>query len=232
VTQSLARGPGPTSHTPWASASLCGEGKPPREEHATACGSASLHLRRKQRTSLWHGGPGPRVMLLGRWPPCAEKVNCRVRCTPTPVVVCLFTFAESSEPVCRVRSTPPPAVVRLFASAKTNSPVSDMGAQARESSSLGTGSWVQISRTAARASTTPPWGRHRRQKDFQNQCSGIEAPSKSIKCGGHMSVTRGDRRRSWRVRRRASSNYDNKRTEAARQSPIKLWPHLQARILP
>jgi hypothetical protein len=27
-------------------------------------------------------------------------------------------------------------------------------------------------------------------------------------------------------------DYDSKRTEAARQSPIKLWPHLQARILP
>jgi hypothetical protein len=56
VTQSLARGPGPTSHTPWASASMCGEGEPPRKEHATACASASLHLRRKQRTSFW---PGP-----------------------------------------------------------------------------------------------------------------------------------------------------------------------------
>jgi hypothetical protein len=159
-----------------------------------------------------------------------------VRSTPPPTVVCLFTSAESSGPVCRVRSTPPHAVVRLFASAETNSPVSDMGARAHESSSLGAGSWVQRSRTAARASTVPPRGRRRRHNFFQNQCSGIEAsrawPSKSIKCGGHGSVSRGDRRGSWRVQRRTGSNYNNKRTEAARQSPVKLWPQLQARILP
>jgi hypothetical protein len=68
-----------------------------------------------------------------------------MRNMPPPAVVRLFTFAESSEPVCRVRSTPPPAVVRLFASAETNSPASDTGARARESSSLGAGSWVQRS---------------------------------------------------------------------------------------
>jgi hypothetical protein len=44
--------PGPTGHTPWASTSMCGEDEPPREEHATTCGGASLHLRRKLRTSL------------------------------------------------------------------------------------------------------------------------------------------------------------------------------------
>jgi hypothetical protein len=52
VTQPLARGPGPTSHAPWASVSVCDEGGSPREEHATACDSAPLHLRRQQRTSL------------------------------------------------------------------------------------------------------------------------------------------------------------------------------------
>jgi hypothetical protein len=40
------------SHAPWVLASVCGEDEPPCEEHATACGGASLHLRRKQRTSL------------------------------------------------------------------------------------------------------------------------------------------------------------------------------------
>jgi hypothetical protein len=33
---------------------MCGKGEPPRKEHATACGGASLHLRRKQQTSLPH----------------------------------------------------------------------------------------------------------------------------------------------------------------------------------
>jgi hypothetical protein len=85
-------------------------------------------------------GPGPRVILFGHQPPCAEKANRRTRCTP------------------------PPAVVRLFTSAKNNNPVSDAGARAHESSSLGTGSWVQGGRTAARASTMPPQGHRRRQR--------------------------------------------------------------------
>jgi hypothetical protein len=49
--QPLARGLVPTS-PPWVSASVCEEGKPPREEHATACSGASLHPRRKQQTRL------------------------------------------------------------------------------------------------------------------------------------------------------------------------------------
>jgi hypothetical protein len=52
VTQPLARGPGPTSHTPWVSATVCGEGEPPREEHATVFGSAPLGRRHMQRPSL------------------------------------------------------------------------------------------------------------------------------------------------------------------------------------
>jgi hypothetical protein len=59
VTQSLTRGPGPTSHTLWASASVCGEGEPPREEHVTACGGLPLHLRRMQRTQPLARGAGP-----------------------------------------------------------------------------------------------------------------------------------------------------------------------------
>jgi hypothetical protein len=51
--QPLTRGPESTSHTPWASASMCGEGELPREEHATVCGSAPLRLRRKQRPTLF-----------------------------------------------------------------------------------------------------------------------------------------------------------------------------------
>jgi hypothetical protein len=44
--------------------------------------------------------------------------------------------------------------------------------------------------------------------------------------------SRVDRRGSWRDRRRIGGDYVSKRTEAVRQSPIKLWSHLQARILP
>jgi hypothetical protein len=62
-----------------------------------------------------------------------------------------------------VKSAPLPAVVRLFAPAETDSLVSSTGAWADESSSLGTGSCVQRSRTAARANTAPPRGYRRRQ---------------------------------------------------------------------
>jgi hypothetical protein len=85
-----------------------------------------------------------------------------------------------------------------------------------------------------RASSGPP--QKTKKVNFQNQCSGIEAPrawpSKAIKCGDHGSVSHGDMRGSWRDQRRAGSNCVSKRTEAACQSPIKLWPHLQAHSLP
>jgi hypothetical protein len=71
VGQPLTRGPGPTSHLPWALVSVREEGEPPREERTTA----PLRLRRKQRASLYHGGPGPRVILLRCWPPSAKKAN-------------------------------------------------------------------------------------------------------------------------------------------------------------
>jgi hypothetical protein len=145
---------------------MCGEGEPPREEHATVCSNAPLHLRRNQQPSLLHRGPGPLVILHGRRFQGAEESNRRSR--------------------------------------------------------------------QYRASSGPP---QRTEKvNFQNQCSGIEAPrawlSKAIKCGGHGSVSHRDRRGSWRVQRRAGSNFASKRSEATRQSTIQLWPHLQARILP
>ena len=95
-----------------------------------------LRLHRKQRPRLWHGGPGPRVMLHGHWSRGAKKVNRHVK------------------------GVLPPIVVRLFISAETNCPVTGTGARAHESSSLGAGSWVKRSRTAAHASTTPPQVRH------------------------------------------------------------------------
>jgi hypothetical protein len=112
-----------------------------------------------------------------------------------------------------------PAVTHLFISAESSKPVSDTGARAHESSSLGAGSWMQRSRTAARTSTAPPRGRRRRQKFFENQSSGIEAPrawpSKTIKYEGDGSVSRGDRRDSWRDRGQTGSNYASGRTEAS-----------------
>jgi hypothetical protein len=75
-----------------------------------------------------------------------------------------------------------------------------------------------------------------REGEFLNQRSGIEAPrswpGETIRHGGRGSVSRGDRLGSWRDRRRIGSEYVSKCMEAARQSLVKLWPHLQARILP
>jgi hypothetical protein len=79
-------------------------------------------------------------MPLGRRSQSVKKANHRVRSGPLPMVVCLFTSAE------------------------TNELVSDAGAWAHESSSLGAGSWVQRTRTTARASTAPPRGRRRGQR--------------------------------------------------------------------
>jgi hypothetical protein len=115
-----------------------------------------LHLRRKKKwLSLWHGGPGPRVILLGHRLLGAKKENHR------------------SCQHC--------------------------------------------------ASSGPP--QKTEKANFQNQCSGIEAPhewpSETIMHGGRGSVSRGDRRGSWRDRRRTGSDYVNKRTEAARLSAFR-----------
>jgi hypothetical protein len=53
-------------------------------------------------------------------------------------LVCRFLCAEKVNR--RVKSTPPPAVVRIFTPAETDSPVPDTGARAHESPSLGAGS--------------------------------------------------------------------------------------------
>jgi hypothetical protein len=75
-----------------------------------------------------------------------------------------------------------------------------------------------------------------REGEFLNQGSGIEAPrawpGETIRHGGRGSVSRGDKRGSWRDRRQIGSDYVSKSTEATRQLPIKLCPHLQARIFP
>jgi hypothetical protein len=72
--------------------------------------------------------------------------------------------------------------------------------------------------------------------NFQNRCSDsrhpAHGPTKTLKYGGHGPVSRGGRRGSRRDHRRAGSNYINECAGAASRSPVKLWPHLQARILP
>jgi hypothetical protein len=91
----------------------------------------------------------------------------------------LFVSAESSRLVHCVKSMLPPVVVRLFTSAETNSPVSGTGARAHESSSMGTGSWVQRSQIAARASTAPPQGLHRRhEKNFKTDAAVSRHPAR------------------------------------------------------
>jgi hypothetical protein len=83
--QPLTWGPGPMNHASWASVSECEEGEPPREEHVVARGGVPLHLRRNQLPSLWHGGLGPRVILLGHWFLGIEKSNrcSRQYCAPS-----------------------------------------------------------------------------------------------------------------------------------------------------
>jgi hypothetical protein len=57
-------------------------------------------------------------------------------------------------------------------------------------------------------------------------------PSGGIKYENHGPVNRGNRRGSRHDHGRAGSNHVNRRAGAAGQLLIKLWPHLQAHILP
>jgi hypothetical protein len=57
-------------------------------------------------------------------------------------------------------------------------------------------------------------------------------PNSDIKYEGHGPANRGNRRSSRHDHRWAGSNCVNRRTGAASQPIIRLWPHLRARILP
>jgi hypothetical protein len=142
---------------------VCGEGEPTREERITACGSAPLRPRRNQQPSLWHGGLGPRVILLGHRYLCTEKSHRRSR--------------------------------------------------------------------QYRASSGSPQ-KTEKLKPIQHLEAPRAWPNKAIKCGGHGLVSREDMRGSRRDQGRTDINYTNGHAESVSQSPIKLWPHLQARILP
>jgi hypothetical protein len=115
---------------------------------------------------------------------------------------------------------------------------SNSGTQAHMSCNRCTGYRVQRNRTAACANATSSWGCHGilKRNIFQNQCSDSRQPrawpNSTVKYDDHGSVSRGNRHGSWHGHRRADSNFSNRRAEAAVQPPIRLWSHLQARILP
>jgi hypothetical protein len=135
----------------------------------------------------------------------------------------------------RVKNASLPAVVRLFAPAETNNPVSGTGGLDPRVILLGH-RYLRTEKSHRcscqyRASSGPPQ-KTEKLKPMQHLEAPRVWPNKAIKCGGHGSVSRGDRRGSQRDQGRTGSNYTNERAEAASQSPIGLWPHLQAHILP
>jgi hypothetical protein len=114
---------------------------------------------------------------------------------------------------------------------------SNMGAQAHMSCNRRAGYWV---RKIAPSLTPMPCLLRAVAEDWKDKFSELvqwlEAPRawpiSDIKYEGHGPVYHGNRRGSQRDHRRAGSNCVNRRAGATGQSPIRLWPHLQARILP
>jgi hypothetical protein len=162
----MAWGPRPTCHVPSAPISVCEDGQPTREERATACGSTPLRSYQNRQSSLWHGGPGPRVILLGRRFLSTEKSNRHSR-----------QYRASSRPLQETKK-------------------------------------LNFSKPMQHLEAPRTW------------------PNKAIKCRGHGSVSRGDRRGSQSDQGQTDSNCTSGRAETMNQSPNKLWPHLQARVLP
>jgi hypothetical protein len=211
---------------------VCGEGEPPREEHATVCRSAPLHLRKSSGLAS-NTGPGP--TSHAPW---------------VPISVCGEGELPREEHATVCRSTP----LHLRRNQQPSLWHGSPGPRVEKSNHRS---------RQHRPSSGPP--QKTEKVDFQNQCSGIEAPrawpSKTIKYEGDGSVNRRDRRDSWRDRRWTDGNYDSERTEASSgfesrathmenrkeqseffiftnfisqiscQSPTKLWPQLQARSL-
>jgi hypothetical protein len=175
---------------------------------------------------------GPDLTCHTSWPEARRRrIVAQGACNRPAVIrpsIFAATSSQGSEPPHKERATAP----RFCApSASTGDPTSGMGAQAHMSYTRRAGFWVQKSRTAARANTAPP-----REDKFSKPMQRLEAPrawpNKDIKCGGHGPVSRGDRHGSRRDHGRADSNCTNGRAGAASQSPVKPWPHPQARILP
>jgi hypothetical protein len=145
-----------------------------------------------------------------------------------------ITSGQRGEPPCKKRTT----VARLCAPSASLQLAVQLGGRgphvmqpARQLPSV-------KNRTASCANATSFRDRHESLKRyfFQNQCSDSRHPhawpNSDIKYDGHGPVSRGNRRSSWHGHRRADSNCSNRHAGAAVQPPIRLWSHLQARILP
>jgi hypothetical protein len=155
-----------------------------------------------------------------------------------PTVKRPFTFTVSSgqrgELPCKKRTTIP----RLCAPLAPPQLAVQLRGPGPQSCNRRAGYRVRRNRTAACANATSSWDCHGCLKRliFQNQCSDSRQPrawpNSTIKYDGHGPVSRGNRHGSWHSHRRAVSNCNNKRAGAAVQPPIRLWSHLQARILP
>jgi hypothetical protein len=169
------------------------------------CGSAPPRLCHNQWSNLWHGGPGPHFMYLARRFLCAEKANRRVKSTPLPAIVRLFAppkpIAQSLARGPGPTSHPPWAPVPEYREVEPPlAPVPRiLGATAEDGE-------VEFSKPMQRLEAPRAW------------------PNKAIKCGGHGSVSRGDRRGSRSDQGRTGSNCTSGRAEAANQSPNKLGP--------
>jgi hypothetical protein len=99
-----------------------------------------------------------------------------------------------------------------------------MEARAHMSCNRRTGYYVQRNRTATCANAAS-------SRDYRTSAktrgSPAHDPTVPIKCDGHGSVSRRDRRDSWYDHRQAGSNYSNRRAEAAVQSPTGSHPLLK-----
>jgi hypothetical protein len=177
---------------------------------------APLHFRRNQRS---------------------ERRTAAQGACKRPTVMRPFIFAETSgrkgEPPRRKRRTTP----RLCAPSASLQPVVQHG-----------GPGPHVKQPARRLLDAEKSHRHSRQYHVssgpsqktekissQNQCSDSRHPAwpnSNIKYELHGPVNRRNKRGSRRDHRRAGSNCINRHAGAAGQSPIRLWPHLQAHILP
>jgi hypothetical protein len=95
----------------------------------------------------------------------AKKANRRTRSMPPPCGSTPLHFRRNQWSRRRTATQGAcnrPTVVRPLGFAAASCPTSGMGAQAHMSCTWRAGFWLQRSRTAARANTTSPRGRHRR----------------------------------------------------------------------
>jgi hypothetical protein len=203
--------------------------------------------------SLWHGDPTLRnshkeratVVRLYALPsspqPAVKKANCRTRNVQPPCSYTPFHLRRNQRSRRRTAAQGAcnrPAVACPLSFAATGGSTSSMGGPGPHvihpaHRFLGTGKSHRRSRQY-RASSRP--SQKTKKINFQKPMQRLEAPrawpNKGIKYEGHMPVSHGGRRGSRRDHRRAGSNCINGRAGAESQSPVKLWPHLQARILP